>query len=106
MRTIWIAYFIMALCPFAWGGEKNCQEVGGAILTNSLPTAEQGTKGTTLGTATGDLRGGLGVDVLSITPGSSGTTVYHVQHHWVTETGDTIFLQNAELRGGITESCG
>jgi hypothetical protein len=32
-----------------------------------------------------------------ITPGSNGTTVYHVQHHWVTETGDTIFLRDAEL---------
>ena len=97
MRKIWIAFLMMAACLFAQGGEKNCKEVGGAVLTNFLPTPEQGTKGTTLGTATGDLRGGLGVDALSINPGPNGTTVYHVQHHWVTETGDTIFLKDAEL---------
>jgi hypothetical protein len=37
------------------------------------------------------------VDALSINPGPNGTTVYHVQHHWVTESGDTIFLKDAEL---------
>jgi hypothetical protein len=97
MPKIWIAFLMMAPCLFAQGSEKNCKEVGGAVLTNFLPTPEQGTKGTTLGTATGDLRGGLGVDVLTIKPGPNGTTVYHVQHHWVTETGDTIFLKDAEL---------
>jgi hypothetical protein len=52
----------------------------------------------TLGTATGDLRGGLGVSVLSVTPGSGGgPTIYHVHHHWVTETGDTLFFKDADL---------
>jgi hypothetical protein len=97
MRKIWIAFLMMVPCLFAQGSEKNCKEVGGAVLTNFLPTPEQGTKGTTLGTATGDLRGGLGVDALSINPGPNGTTVYHVQHHWVTEADDTIFLKDAEL---------
>src|SRR5260221_10974522 len=61
MRKIWIAFLMMVPCLFAQGSEKNYKEVGGAVLTNFLPTPEQGTKGTTLGTATGDLRGGLGV---------------------------------------------
>ncbi len=75
MRKIWIAFLMMAACLFAQGGEKNCKEVGGAVLTNFLPTPEQGTKGTTLGTATGDLRGGLGVDALSMHNHSNYSTL-------------------------------
>ena len=60
MRKIWIAFLMMVACLFAQGSEKNCKEVGRAVLTNFLPTPEQGTKGTTLGTATGDLRVVLG----------------------------------------------
>jgi len=42
----------------------HCKQVGGAILTNFIdPT-------TTLGTATGDLRGGLGVSVLNVKAGT------------------------------------
>ena len=51
---------------------------------------------TTLGTATGDLRGGLGVNVLSVTPGANGSVVFHNHHHWVTEAGDTIFFADAD----------
>jgi len=36
MRKIWIAFLMMALCLFAQGSEKNCKEVGGAVLTNFL----------------------------------------------------------------------
>ena len=61
----------MALCLFAYGDEKNCKEVSGGIVTNFLTesgTVSFGTRGTgngsqfvatTLGTATGDLAGGL-----------------------------------------------
>ena len=65
-------------CLFAQGDEKDCQEVSGGIVTNFLN--EQGTvNGTsfvneTLGTATGDLKGALGVYVLSLQPGPNGTT--------------------------------
>jgi hypothetical protein len=34
MRKIWIAFLMMFPCLFARGGEKNCQQVGGAILAN------------------------------------------------------------------------
>jgi hypothetical protein len=44
MRKFWIAFLMMAACLFAQGGEKNCKEVGGAVLTNFLPTPEQGTE--------------------------------------------------------------
>jgi len=44
-----------------------------------------------LRTATGDLKGGLGVTVLSLSLGPGGTVLFHNHHHWVTEAGDTIF---------------
>src|ERR1700680_1641126 len=40
----------------------------------------------------GDLKGAVGVGVLGI-----NGNVFHVQHHWVTESGDTIFLKDAFL---------
>ena len=50
----------------------------------------------TLGTATGDLKGGLGVTVLSVSPGPNGTLVFLNHHHFVTETGDTLYWENAQ----------
>ena len=75
-------------------------------MTNFLTesgTVNFGTKGsgggqfifTTLGTVTGDLRGAVGVYIFSITPGPNNSVVAKVHHHWVTEAGDTIFLQDA-----------
>ena len=70
---IWIAMLVIAPCLFAHGDQKNCKEVSGGIVTNFL--TESGTVNgqqfvfATLGTATGDLRGGLGVYIFSITPG-------------------------------------
>ena len=54
---------------------------------------------TSLGTATGDLAGGLGVYFFSITPGPNNSVVAQVHHHWVTEAGDTIFAQDATANG-------
>ena len=88
MRATLLSVLMIAPCVFAQGG-VTCKQVGGAVLTNFIdPT-------TTLGTATGDLRGGLGVDVLNIAPGAYGSTVFHNHHHWVTESGDTILLADA-----------
>jgi hypothetical protein len=44
---------------------------------------------TTMGQATGDLRGAVGATILS-TESNGNTLVLHVQHHWVTESGDTL----------------
>jgi hypothetical protein len=76
-----------------------CRHVGGGILTNFL---DQNTCGPPTGlcsdgTATGDLRGAIGVNVLAVTPQKNGTTVYHVHHHLVTETGDTVLFDDADL---------
>jgi len=72
--------------PGIAAGGVHCQDVGGGVLTNFLDSTH------TEGTSTGDIRGAVGVAILSV----SGN-VYHVQHHWVTDAGDTIFLQNADL---------
>ncbi len=94
---IWIAMLVIAPCLFAHGDQKNCKEVSGGIVTNFL-TESGKVNGqpfvfATLGTATGDLRGGLGVYIFSFTPGNPA--IANVHHHWVTEAGDTIFAQDA-----------
>jgi hypothetical protein len=81
-------------------GLANCRHVGGGVLTNfldpsqCLPTSGSSANLCTDGTATGDLRGAVGVQVLAV---NSTGDVYHVRHHWVTESGDTIFLNDAYL---------
>jgi hypothetical protein len=99
MRCIWLAVLMVTSSLVAYSDENNCREVSGGIVTNFLN--ESGTvNGTsfvneTLGTATGDLKGGLGVYVLSLQQGPNGTTIFHNHHHWVTDAGDTIFLADA-----------
>ena len=93
----------MTPCLFAHGDENKCKEVSGGFVTNILN--ESGTVNgetfiaATLGTATGDLAGGLGVYILSIAPGANNSTVAKVHHHWVTTAGDTIFLADATATG-------
>src|SRR3954447_653302 len=68
----------------------HCIQVGGSVMTNFLDP------GTTLGTATGDLRGAVSASLLGVSAGANGTTVFGVQHHWVTEAGDTIDMAVAQ----------
>jgi hypothetical protein len=91
-----LAFSGIAMCLDAGPGladKGECRHVGGIILTNILRPADcpGGFQNLcTLGIATGDLRGAIGVDFLGI----SGN-VFHVQHHLVTESGDTIFFKDA-----------
>jgi hypothetical protein len=84
-----------------------CRHVGGGILTNFLdPKLCMHTTGSpanlcTDGTATGDLKGAVGVQVLTLTPTATGLLL-HNQHHWVTESGDTIVLNLADLTAYTT----
>lgn len=84
-------------CVIAQGG-ANCREVGGGILTNLIvDDAKNPPETLTLGSATGDFRGGVGVEVLSTSGGVIGApTVFHNRHRWVTESGETILLADAE----------
>ena len=71
---------------------SSCKVVGGMLMTNfgAIDAA------TTMGNATGDLRGAVSGTILGTPqPGPGNTVVFHVQHHWVTETGDTILFDPA-----------
>src|ERR1700745_1340203 len=65
------------------GSGGNCMRVGGSIITNFGAVDAN----TTLGPATGDLRGAVAATVLSITPNPDGTVSFHVHHHWGTGAG-------------------
>ena len=70
----------------------SCTAVGGMLMTNFGGIDQS----TTLGTATGDLAGAVAGTVLGTPgPGSGGTVIFHVQHHWVTQSGDTLFFDPA-----------
>lgn len=78
--------------PGAGAGEGHCTQVGGMIMTN-FGAIDQNT---TMGTATGDLRGAVSGTLLGAPqPGAGNTLVFHIQHHWVTESGDTLFFDPA-----------
>ena len=73
-----------------------CSSIGGAILTNVGGFGQIDGSPTTMGVATGDLKGAIGVQILSATPDFSTITV---QHHWVTEDGETLSIGQAEAHG-------
>jgi hypothetical protein len=62
------------------------QHVAGGILTDFIDQSH------TDGIAIGDLRGSVGVEILSAIPNG-----FRVHHHWVIESGDQIFLADADL---------
>jgi hypothetical protein len=81
MRKIWIALLMTLPCLFAYADGNTCKEVSGGIVTNFLTESGSVNFGTgsgqpfiytTLGAATGDLAGALGVYIFSITQASNG----------------------------------
>lgn len=102
MGKIWIAFLMMTTCLFAQDNETDGRQVSGGIVTNFLNESGM-VNGShfqteTLGTATGDLKGALGVYVLNLQQ-ANGVLMFHNHHHWVTEAGDTIFLADADAIG-------
>lgn len=78
--------------PQSTSGGGNCVHVGGSIITNFGGVDAN----TTLGPATGDLRGAVAANLLAPpAPGPNNTVIFRVQHHWVTESGDNIFFDPA-----------
>lgn len=69
----------------------HCRPIGGTVMTNLGVVNES----TTLGVVDGDLKGAVAATILSVAPGSNGTTVFTVQHHFVTQAGDTILVDQA-----------
>jgi hypothetical protein len=78
------------------GSGGNCMHVGGSIITNFGAVDAN----TTLGPATGDLRGAVAATLLTppqqvTLPDGRTAVVFNVQHHWVTESGDNIYFDHA-----------
>jgi hypothetical protein len=72
--------------------EQQCTLVGGTLMTNFGAIDPN----TTMGSATGDLKGAVSGTLLGAPqPGAGNTVVFHVQHHWVTESGDTLYFDPA-----------
>src|SRR5215469_8256939 len=75
----------------------NCIHVGGSLITNFGAVDVN----TTLGPATGDLRGAVAATLLTPPqpgppePNGTATVLFNVQHHWVTESGDNIYFDKA-----------
>ena len=76
----------------------HCTNLGGAILTNVGGFGQIDGSPTTMGVANGDLRGAIGVQIVSASPDFNSITV---QHHWVTENGETLNISQATLRGAF-----
>jgi hypothetical protein len=78
--------------PQSGAASPHCRPVGGMIMTNFgviTPTS-------TLGTATGDLQGAVSATLLGAPESGAGNTViFHVQHHFVTGSGDVIVVDPA-----------
>ena len=91
IRTATLVLAVIAMmAATAFSQSKNCTPMGGAILTDlGVPDANS-----TMGYATGDFKGAVGVSILS-TSGTGNTLILHVQHHWVSESGDIISLDPA-----------
>ena len=69
----------------------HCNAIGGTVMTN-LAVVDQST---TLGIVEGDLRGSVAATILNVSEGADGTVIFTVQHHFVTDSGDTILTKQA-----------
>ena len=79
---------------YAQGGssDTHCRPIGGTVMTNLGVVNES----TTLGVVDGDLKGAVAATILNVAPGSDATTtIFTVQHHFVTQAGDTILVDQA-----------
>src|SRR5246500_5834950 len=91
-KSVSLVAMMVLLAGLAAGQNKLCTAAGGMLMTN-LGAVDQAT---TMGTATGDLKGAVGATILS-TEVNGNTLVFHVQHHWVTESGDTLAFAPATV---------
>ena len=88
-----VAVSAMLLAVAAGAQARSCQSAGGMLMTD-LGAVDAST---TMGVATGDLRGAVGATILNLESQNNGATlIFTVQHHWVTETGDLLFFDPAK----------
>lgn len=91
-----VGLLLACLATTAFAANPHCSDVGGVVLTNVGGFGEIDGSPTTMGVATGDLKGAIGVQIVSHSPDFTAITV---QHHWVTENGETLFVDQATLHG-------
>src|SRR3982074_676065 len=90
IELVLAAALFICFGPSAFG---ECVHVGGGVITNvGVISADR-----TLGTATGDLKGAVRVELVGQSPGLNGTTVFSYHHFRVTVRVDTIFAEPAQL---------
>ena len=89
LRSAAILFVVSSLAP---GLSAQCRQMGGALITNFGGVDAN----TTLGPASGDLSGAVAASILGVAPGANGTTVFTVQHHWVTDAGHAVFFRVAQ----------
>jgi len=91
IRSVTIFLVVLLILTTAASSQsKKCTPIGGVILTDlGVPDANS-----TMGYATGDLKGAVGVTIVN-TESNGNTLILHVQHHWVSESGDIISLDPA-----------
>jgi len=84
--------FLVAGASAQSGNKKRqiCQAAGGMLMTN-LGAIDAST---TMGPVTGDLKGAVSGTIVSQEV-IGNNLVLHVQHHWVTESGDLLFFDQA-----------
>jgi len=88
-----VAVFTILFAITASAQSKSCQAAGGMLMTD-LGAVDAAT---TMGVATGDLKGAVGATILNIDSQNNGATlIFTVQHHWVTESGDLLFFDPAK----------
>ena len=89
-KAISVLAAMVILVVAATGQSKHCTPAGGMLMTN-LGAVDPAT---TMGVATGDLKGAVGATILS-TEVNGNMLIFHVQHLWVTESGDTLAFDPA-----------
>lgn len=81
---------LIAVAPAQARAARQCQSAGGILMTNFGAIDAN----TTMAYATGDLKGAVSGSILSV-ENSGNNLVFHIQHHWVTESGDTLSFDPA-----------
>src|SRR5947209_8019962 len=97
LRSVFLSLSLLlaSLTATAFAKSPSCSDVGGALLTNVGGFGQIDSHLTTLGIATGDLKGAVGVEILAI---NSTSTVFTVQHHWVTDNGETLTIGETQAK--------
>ena len=94
--SLGVTLLLASFTTTGFAKSPSCAAIGGAILTNLGGFGQIDGTPTTLGQATGDLKGALGVQILSA---SADFTSITVQHHWVTENGESLVIDQAVAHG-------